>query len=157
MSESTADILMKLGGYNLESRGQREVKVHVYQHIYQATNTCVCCHPPPGQGHNDHILAEGEGGFQPSPAYRGNGCVCKPARVQIDPHSIATCRGWGTPPRLGLIDYQTIYGTSFTGVKRVFHYFQTEKYSSVYTVRGTVTVQNNTRTKIQKRQAVVIS
>ena len=156
MSESTADILMKLGGYNLETRGQREVKVHVYQHIPSHQYLCLLP-PPPGQGHNDHILAEGEGGFQPSPAYRGNGCVCKPARVQIDPHSIATCRGWGTPPRLGLIDYQTIIWYFIHWCKKVFHYFQTEKYSSVYTVRGTVTVQNNTRTKIQKRQAVVIS
>ena len=31
MSETTADILMKLGGYELKSRGQREVKVRLCQ------------------------------------------------------------------------------------------------------------------------------
>ena len=34
MSESTANILKKLGGYHIECRGEREVKVNIYRNIF---------------------------------------------------------------------------------------------------------------------------
>ena len=45
MSEPTAELLKKLGGYHLESRGQREVKVHKYQTHHCRFFTALCVHP----------------------------------------------------------------------------------------------------------------
>ena len=39
MSDSTANILTKLGGYHIEKRGQREVKVHNRKKKYLVTNS----------------------------------------------------------------------------------------------------------------------
>ena len=39
MSDSTANILTKLGGYHIEKRGQREVKVHNRKKKYFVTNS----------------------------------------------------------------------------------------------------------------------
>ena len=109
VSEATADLLRKLGGYHLESRGTREIKVGIsttatflpnHPHRQRTTSVILIIIATTkrgsynadviGQGDDEYVLADGQGRLDTPDAHSRHGRISRGARLQIDPTSVSS-------------------------------------------------------------------